>query len=79
MNTTIRRVAATRVRALAVRRGSRTYATFPREEPDPQLNGYPELPSIPRQNLPPLGWTDNLTRRNFGDTVRLIALLLGFS
>ena len=73
MNTTIRRVAATRVRALAVRRGSRTYATFPREEPDPQLNGYPDLASIPRENLPPLGWTDNLTRRNFRDTVRLIA------
>ncbi|KJA26402.1 hypothetical protein HYPSUDRAFT_36721 [Hypholoma sublateritium FD-334 SS-4] len=69
MYPTIRRVATARVRTLAVQSGARSYATFPREEPDPQLNGYPELPSIPRQNLPPLGWTDNLTRRNFGDTL----------
>ena len=49
---------------------TRLYST-PAEEPDPQLNGYPQLPWKTRQNLPPLGWHDNLTRRNFGDTVRL--------
>ncbi|KAF8643228.1 hypothetical protein AX16_009118 [Volvariella volvacea WC 439] len=37
------------------------------EEPDPQLNGYPQLPWVSRQNLPAKGWQDMLLRRNFGD------------
>ena len=48
---------------------ARQYST-PTQEPDPQLNGYPQLPWTSRQTLPPLGWQDNLYRRNFGDTVR---------
>ena len=55
----------------------RSYST-PSEEPDPQLNGYPQLPWQSRQNLPPLGWQDNLERRNFGDTVCLSRLELFF-
>ncbi|KAF8964950.1 hypothetical protein BDZ97DRAFT_1659569, partial [Flammula alnicola] len=46
-----------------------SYATFSQEEPDHQLNGYPQLPFTFHQNLPPTGWNDNLTRRNFGDTL----------
>ena len=53
----------------------RLYST-PSEEPDPQLDGYPQLPWQSRQSLPPLGWQDNLMRRNFGDTVRLSRLCL---
>ncbi|KAF9456759.1 hypothetical protein BDZ94DRAFT_1274878 [Collybia nuda] len=47
----------------------RTYATPTNEEPDPQLNGYPQLPLVSRQHLPALGWQDPLLRRNFGDTL----------
>jgi hypothetical protein len=51
---------------------SRSYATpVNRAEPDPQLNGYPELPNVSRQYLPPYGWWDQQMRRNFGDTVSL--------
>lgn len=51
----------------------RAYATpveyDPRpKEPDPQLNGYPELPWVNLQNRPPLGWWDVQGRRNFGET-----------
>jgi NADH dehydrogenase (ubiquinone) 1 beta subcomplex subunit 8 len=48
----------------------RRYATPAKQEPDPQLNGYPQLPWISRQTLPASGWQDPLMRRNFGDTVR---------
>ena len=54
---------------------SRTYAAIPaapqNHEPDPQLNGYPELPNISRLYLPAKGWWDVQQRRNFGDTVSL--------
>ncbi|KAF8199674.1 hypothetical protein BJ912DRAFT_949908 [Pholiota molesta] len=74
MNTALLRRAtrariAARHQALALPTATRTYATPSQEEPDPQLNGYPQLPFVPRAKLPPLGWTDNLTRRNFGDTL----------
>lgn len=49
---------------------ARRYAT-PTKQPNPQLNGYPELPDVSAQYRPPLGWQDQLLRRNFGDTVRL--------
>ncbi|KAF8071833.1 hypothetical protein FPV67DRAFT_1667290 [Lyophyllum atratum] len=38
-----------------------------KEELDPQLNGYPQLPYVSRQTLPPKGWWDNQMRRNLGD------------
>ncbi|KAJ6609228.1 hypothetical protein B0H10DRAFT_485365 [Mycena sp. CBHHK59/15] len=47
---------------------ARHYAT-PAKEPNPQYNGYPELPEVSAQYRPPLGWQDQLLRRNFGDTV----------
>ncbi|KAG5646985.1 hypothetical protein DXG03_001708 [Asterophora parasitica] len=47
----------------------RTIATSTKEEVDPQLNGYPQLPFVSRQTLPALGWQDPLLRRNFGDTL----------
>ncbi|KAG6910859.1 hypothetical protein DXG01_007176 [Tephrocybe rancida] len=40
-----------------------------KEEIDPQLDGYPQLPFVSRQNLTPHGWDDPLMRRNFGDTL----------
>lgn len=47
---------------------ARTIATSPKnEEEDPQLNGYPRLPFVSRQTLPPYGWWDPQMRRNFGD------------
>lgn len=76
----LRRVAARSVarhRSLTPTNILRSYSTSS-EEPDPQLDGYPQLPWQSRQNLPPLGWQDNLTRRNFGDTVRLSRLDLFF-
>ena len=48
---------------------ARSYAT-PSQAPDPQLNGYPELPFVPRGSLPARGWDDMLERRNFGEPVR---------
>ncbi|EPQ52801.1 hypothetical protein GLOTRDRAFT_5675, partial [Gloeophyllum trabeum ATCC 11539] len=39
------------------------------EMEDPQLNGYPRLPYVSRQYLPPKGWEDPQMRRNFGDTL----------
>ncbi|KAJ6513170.1 hypothetical protein C8R45DRAFT_962688 [Mycena sanguinolenta] len=55
-------VLARRARPLLLRQ----YATKP---PNPQYNGYPELPDVPQGYRPPLGWQDRLLRRNFGDTV----------
>lgn len=57
---------------------ARTYAS-PSEEPDPQLAGYPQLPWVSRQTLPPRGWQDEQLRRNFGETVRysLICIIMG--
>ena len=52
---------------------ARTYAS-PAEEPDPQLAGYPQLPWVSRQTLPPRGWQDEQMRRNFGETVRFFVL-----
>jgi NADH dehydrogenase (ubiquinone) 1 beta subcomplex subunit 8 len=60
----VRRELARRARPSLVRR----YAT-PVKEPNPQLDGYPELPDVSAQYRPPLGWDDKLLRRNFGDTV----------
>ena len=68
---------AARHRSLTSTNILRSYST-PSDEPDPQLDGYPQLPWQSRQNLPPLGWDDNLTRRNFGDTVRQSRLELFF-
>ena len=56
-----RRVARPRVAYSAIR----TYAT----EEEPPLTDYPKLPDVSRQYLPPLGWEDNLLRRNQGDPV----------
>lgn len=72
-NIILRRFAArsaVRYRSLTSTHTLRSYST-PSEEPDPQLNGYPQLPWQSRQSLPPLGWQDNLMRRNYGDTVGL--------
>ncbi|TFK20706.1 hypothetical protein FA15DRAFT_599232 [Coprinopsis marcescibilis] len=67
----LRRVAALRLASrtaapkVCVNAGrARSYAT---QEPDPQLNGYPQLPWIPKGKLPARGWDDMLERRNFGD------------
>ena len=49
----------------------RPYSQLARKELDPQLNGYPQLPNISRQTLPPHGWWDFQMRRNRGDTVIL--------
>ncbi|KAF8150788.1 hypothetical protein B0H34DRAFT_801714 [Crassisporium funariophilum] len=72
-NAILRRVLATRSaarhRLLASTNTARQYATPSTPESDPQLNGYPQLPFVSRQTLPPLGWQDPLTRRNFGDTL----------
>ena len=48
-----------------------TPAVFHKKELDPQLNGYPQLPDVSRQTLPPRGWWDIQMRRNLGDTVCL--------
>ncbi|KAF5327385.1 hypothetical protein D9619_004201 [Psilocybe cf. subviscida] len=65
----LRRAAVARsptARSLAVA-ARRSYSI--QKEEDPQLNGYPDPADTPRANLPPLGWFDNLTRRNYGETV----------
>ncbi|KAF7424194.1 hypothetical protein PC9H_009498 [Pleurotus ostreatus] len=49
--------------------GRRAYATPPKEETDPQLLGYPQLPFTSSQYLPAKGWQDSLMRRNYGDTL----------
>ena len=61
----VTRLSLTSVRSAQVRR----YATSTKDEADPQLNGYPQLPFVSRQYLPAQGWQDPLLRRNFGDTV----------
>ena len=79
-NIILRRFAAcsaVRHRSLTSTNILRLYST-PSEEPDPQLDGYPQLPWQSRQDLPPLGWQDNLMRRNYGDTVRLSRLEIFF-
>ncbi|KAJ7104061.1 hypothetical protein B0H15DRAFT_794920 [Mycena belliarum] len=48
---------------------ARCYATPAPKQPNPQLDGYPELPDVSHQYRPALGWQDKLLRRNFGDTV----------
>ncbi|KAG5339806.1 hypothetical protein C0989_003486 [Termitomyces sp. Mn162] len=62
--------------ALALRRAaarprllSRCASTAAKHEPDPQLDGYPQLPFVSRQRLTPYGWQDPLMRRNFGDAL----------
>jgi hypothetical protein len=47
----------------------RPYSQLAHKELDPQLNGYPQLPNVSRQSLPPSGWWDFQMRRNRGDTV----------
>ncbi|KAI0322753.1 Ndufb8, NADH dehydrogenase 19kDa subunit [Amylostereum chailletii] len=62
------RAAARVVRASPLR----TYATpavLAKKDVDPQLNGYPQLPDVSRQTLPPKGWWDMQMRRNIGDTL----------
>ncbi|KAL4064411.1 hypothetical protein V8B97DRAFT_2006505 [Scleroderma yunnanense] len=49
-------------------RAASTVASKP-NEPDPQLAGYPELPWLSNQALPPRGWWDQQLRRNFGDPI----------
>ncbi|KAG6821296.1 hypothetical protein H0H93_000157 [Arthromyces matolae] len=60
-------------RSLALRSSrltlSRGASTSSKEEVDPQLDGYPQLPFVSRQHLPPTGWQDPIMRRNFGDTL----------
>ncbi|OCH95372.1 hypothetical protein OBBRIDRAFT_830935 [Obba rivulosa] len=57
----------------------RTYSTpIPfKEEVDPQLGGYPQLPYVSKQRLPPRGWDDPQMRRNFGDPVHELEDVLG--
>ncbi|GBE87986.1 Ndufb8, NADH dehydrogenase 19kDa subunit [Sparassis latifolia] len=75
MQTTIvnARAAALRgaTRPLCLSPRLRTYATpvAVKRDEDPQLAGYPQLPYISRQLLPPKGWEDPQMRRNFGDTL----------
>ena len=74
---TVRRVAA--VHAVARRllvlpllpASARPYASRA-EEPD-ELTDYPKLPWVSKQTLPPRGWQDQQMRRNFGETVRILA------
>lgn len=52
---------------------TRTYATpvpYGKQEADPQLAGYPELPYESKQRRSAFGWDDWQMRRNFGETVR---------
>lgn len=63
----VTRLSLTSARSAQVRR----YATSTKDETDPQLNGYPQLPFVSRQHLPAQGWQDPLLRRNFGDTVSI--------
>lgn len=51
---------------------ARPYAS--RAEGPDQLTDYPKLPWVSRQTLPPKGWQDQQMRRNFGETVRILAL-----
>ncbi|KAA1467639.1 hypothetical protein DENSPDRAFT_832745 [Dentipellis sp. KUC8613] len=56
-------------RQLALRAYS-TPATLRKVERDPQLDGYPQLPDVSRQTLPPKNnWWDWQMRRNFNDTM----------
>jgi NADH dehydrogenase (ubiquinone) 1 beta subcomplex subunit 8 len=51
---------------------ARTYATpvpFLREEKDPQLGDYPDLPYESKQRRNARGWDDPQMRRNFGEPV----------
>ncbi|KAJ7227288.1 hypothetical protein GGX14DRAFT_347254 [Mycena pura] len=48
-------------------RFARRYARS--SEPNPQYNGYPELPNVSAQYRSPHGWQDQLLRRNVGDTL----------
>lgn len=75
MNTSLRRLAASR-RAFVAFPAPRAYAT---PSKDPQLGDYPALPDVSRGVLPPTGWWDNQMRRNFGDTVRSLYILLATS
>lgn len=65
-------VALRRLLPISTRHSARRYLS---SSPDPQLNGYPQLPWVSRQHLPAYGWQDPLMRRNFGDTVRHNPLL----
>ncbi|PPQ75967.1 hypothetical protein CVT24_006398 [Panaeolus cyanescens] len=67
-NAIVRRALVARnIAARPLRSSANPVRRYSTEEPDPQLNGYPQLPWKSRQTLPPLGWQDSLTRRNFGD------------
>ncbi|KAI0925791.1 hypothetical protein AcW1_008123 [Taiwanofungus camphoratus] len=61
----------TALRAKHVSPALRSYATPAtfKEDEDPQLDGYPQLPYVSRQRLPARGWDDWQMRRNFGDTL----------
>ncbi|KAJ9111540.1 hypothetical protein QFC20_002513 [Naganishia adeliensis] len=41
----------------------------PGTEPDPQLDGYPELPYVSIQKRVAKGWWDNQERKNFNETL----------
>ncbi|TFK33244.1 hypothetical protein BDQ12DRAFT_707398 [Crucibulum laeve] len=73
-STVLRRVAGVRAaakrpltQAPSATLSIRSYATPSSQEPDPQLNGYPQLPWVSRQTRDPHGWQDPLLRRNFGE------------
>ena len=65
------RSTALRLSAIATRK----YATpvpFIREEKDPQLGDYPDLPYEYKQRRSPYGWDDPQMRRNFGELVSIL-------
>ncbi|KAH8086904.1 hypothetical protein HD553DRAFT_282789 [Filobasidium floriforme] len=64
-STSARRAEVTPLQPLDVVEVSRN----PGALPDPQLDGYPELPYVSLQRRVPKGWWDNQERRNFGETL----------
>ncbi len=71
-----RRAVAARSAALrlSTTTATRSYATpvpFLKEEKDPQLGDYPDLPYEHKMRRNPRGWDDPQMRRNFGELVSL--------
>ncbi|KAG6334645.1 hypothetical protein ID866_4441 [Astraeus odoratus] len=62
-------LSASRPRSLRCTRAASNAASSSNDDKDPQLAGYPELPWVSNQSLPPRGWWDQQMRRNFGDPV----------
>lgn len=72
--TALRRLAAGGRTAVSLRPTlNRTYAT---QERDPQVGDYPQVPNVSRAFQPPTGWWDNQMRRNFGDIVRSLSIVI---